>query len=148
MRSLLLMIVSAASLLAADNVLMRVDAHGDRFGAISRQIWENPELGFHENQSSALLQQELKANGFTVKADLAGMPTAFTAEWGSGKPVIGLMGEFDALRGLAQKDSPMQSAVQNGTSAAVSSFQSKRRITVTGEIDDATRSALTDAFGS
>ena len=114
MRNLLLVIVSAASLLAADDVLTRVAAHADRFGAISREIWENLELGFHENRSSSLLQQELKANGFTVKADLAGMPTAFTAEWGSGKPVIALMGEFDALPGLSQKDSPVRSAIQDG----------------------------------
>jgi len=114
MHSLILVIASAAPILAADDVLTHVAAHADRFGAISRQIWENPELGFHENRSSALLQQELKANGFAVKADLAGMPTAFTAEWGSGKPVIGLMGEFDALAGLSQKDSPLQSAVANG----------------------------------
>ena len=83
--------------LAADDVLTRVAVHADRFGALSRQIWENPELGYHEDKSAALLQQELRANGFTVKDHLAGMPTAFTAEWGNGKPVIGIMGEFDAL---------------------------------------------------
>jgi aminobenzoyl-glutamate utilization protein B len=98
--------------LGADDVLKRVAAHADRFGAVSRQIWETPELGYHETRSSALLQEELKANGFTVKANLAGAGTAFTAEWGSGKPVIGLMGEFDALPGLSQKDTPTQSPVQ------------------------------------
>ncbi len=114
MRSILLLACSAAGLFAADDVLTRVAAHADHFGAISRQIWETPELGFHENKSSSLLQQELKANGFAVKADVAGMPTAFTAEWGSGKPVIGIMGEFDALPGLSQKSEPMQAFVQEG----------------------------------
>jgi aminobenzoyl-glutamate utilization protein B len=115
MRIPILLAWSCAALCAADDgVLTRVAAHADPFGAISRQIWESPELGFHENRSSALLQQEMKANGFRVKADLAGMPTAFTAEWGSGKPVIALMGEFDALPGLSQKDTPTQSAVVDG----------------------------------
>src|SRR5215472_3509306 len=99
---------------AADDVLTRVAAHADHFGAVSRQIWQTPELGFHENRSSALLRQELTANGFTVKADLAGMPTAFTAEWGAGAPVIALMGEFDALPGLSQQDTPTQSPVTEG----------------------------------
>src|SRR3989442_1788609 len=78
---------------AADDVLTRVAAHAERFGALARQIWENPELGYHEDKSSGLIQQELRANGFTVKDHLAGTTTAFTAEWGSGKPVIGIMGE-------------------------------------------------------
>jgi len=101
-------------LIAGDDVVTRVAAHVDRFGAVSRQIWEAPELGYHENKSSMLLQQELKANGFTVKGDVAGMATAFTAQWGNGKPVIGLMGEFDALPGLSQKDIPAQSPLQGG----------------------------------
>lgn len=98
-----LALLAAAALNAAD-VLDHVAAHADRFGAISRQIWETPELGFHESKSSPLLQQELKANGFDVRAGVAGMPTAFTAQWGSGKPVIALMGEFDALPGMSQKE--------------------------------------------
>ena len=112
--TLLPVILSALNLSAADDVLIRVAGHADRLSAVSRQIWETPELGFHENRSSALLQQELKANGFTVKVDLAGMPTAFTAEFGSGGPVIGILGEFDALPGLSQKDTPTQSPVAEG----------------------------------
>ena len=97
-----------------DSVLPRVAAHAERFGSISRQIWETPELGFHENKSSALLQLELRANGFEVKADLAGMPTAFSATFGSGKPVIAILGEFDALPGLSQKDQPTLAPVEAG----------------------------------
>ncbi|HEX3876654.1 MAG TPA: amidohydrolase [Bryobacteraceae bacterium] len=97
---------------AAADVLANVAAHAERFGALSRKIWENPELGFHETKSAGLLEQELRANGFTVDAGVAGMPTAFTATWGSGKPVIVLLGEFDALPGLSQKDKPEQDPVQ------------------------------------
>jgi aminobenzoyl-glutamate utilization protein B len=96
------------------DVLANVAAHAERFGAVSRQIWETPELGFHETKSSNLLQQELRANGFTVEAAIAGMPTAFTASWGNGKPVIALLGEFDALPGLSQKELPTQDPAQAG----------------------------------
>jgi aminobenzoyl-glutamate utilization protein B len=99
---------------ATDDVLTHVAAHAERLGAVSRQIWETPELGFHEDKSSGLLQQELRSNGFEVKAGVAGEPTGFVASFGSGKPVIALMGEFDALPGLSQKDIPTQSPVQAG----------------------------------
>ena len=117
MRTIALIFYLGGALAAADlpdAVLPRVATHAERFGAVSRQIWETPELGFHENKSSALLQQELRANGFEVKAGLAGMPTAFTASYGSGAPVIVIMGEFDALPGLSQKDSPVQEPVVAG----------------------------------
>jgi aminobenzoyl-glutamate utilization protein B len=112
----LLLIATTTILSAADNdsVLARVAAHADRFGTVSRQIWEAAELGFHETKSSALLQQELTANGFQVQAGVANMPTAFTATFGTGKPVIVIMGEFDALPGLSQKDAPALSPVQAG----------------------------------
>jgi aminobenzoyl-glutamate utilization protein B len=113
-RNILLFLLAAGAALAADDVLVHVDAHAERFGAISRQIWETPELGFHETKSSPVLQQELRANGFEVKADVAGMATAFTASYGSGKPVIVIMGEFDALPGLSQKDIPTQEPVAAG----------------------------------
>jgi aminobenzoyl-glutamate utilization protein B len=109
-----LTIFSAGWLSAADDVLGRVAAHADHFGDVSRQIWESPELGFHEGKSSVLLQLELRANGFEVKADVAGMPTGFVASFGSGTPVIALMGEFDALPGLSQKDQATQSPVTAG----------------------------------
>lgn len=114
MRKILVLFLTAGAALAADDVLAHVSAHADRFGAISRQIWETPELGFHETKSSPVLQQELRANGFDVKSGVAGMPTAFTASYGSGKPVIVIMGEFDALPGLSQKDAATQEPVVAG----------------------------------
>ncbi len=110
----IVLICSAGLASAADDVLARVAAHAEHFGDVSRQIWQTPELGFHEDKSSALLQQELKANGFDVQSGVAGMSTAFVASFGSGKPVIALMGEFDALPGLSQKDQPEQSPVTAG----------------------------------
>jgi aminobenzoyl-glutamate utilization protein B len=80
-----------------------------RDAQVARQIWEWAELGYKEKQSSALLQAELKAAGFTVTAGMAGMPTAFVATAGSGKPVIGMLAEFDALPGLSQDAVPQRS---------------------------------------
>jgi len=97
-----------------DTVLSHVAAHADRFGIISRQIWESPEIGFHEQKSSALLRDELRAAGFRIQDGVAGMPTAFTAEWGSGQPVIAILGEFDALPGMSQKDVPHAEAIVAG----------------------------------
>ena len=68
-----------------------------------KQIWGFAEVGYQEQKSSALLQQQLKAAGFQVTAGVADIPTAFVATFGSGKPVIGIIGEFDALPGLSQE---------------------------------------------
>lgn len=67
------------------------------------QIWNFAEVGYKEEKSSALLQKTLKENGFTVEAGIAGIPTAFMATYGSGSPVISILGEFDALPGLSQE---------------------------------------------
>jgi aminobenzoyl-glutamate utilization protein B len=87
-------------------VLASIDQKGQAYAKIAMQIWSFAEVGYQETQSSALLQEQLKAAGFTVTAGVADIPTAFTATWGSGKPVIGIIGEFDALPGLSQAASP------------------------------------------
>jgi aminobenzoyl-glutamate utilization protein B len=89
-----------ASLLAA------VERESPSWTAMSRKIWENPELGFRETSSVALIRDALRGQGFSIRENLAGMPTAFVAEWGKGAPVIGIIGEYDALPGLSQIDSP------------------------------------------
>jgi len=74
-----------------------------KFGTISDAIWGYAELGMQEFKSSALLIKTLEEEGFTVEKGVAGMPTCFVASWGSGKPVIGILGEFDALPMISQK---------------------------------------------
>jgi aminobenzoyl-glutamate utilization protein B len=113
-RPLAVLFVLTLTATAADGVLGRVAAHADQYGAISRRIWESPELGFHEQKSSAQLRDALRSAGFQVQDGVAGMPTAFTAAWGSGKPVIAILGEFDALPGLSQKDVSRQEPVVAG----------------------------------
>jgi aminobenzoyl-glutamate utilization protein B len=74
----------------------------DFYKGVAMQIWNFAELGYKETKSSALHQKTLSDNGFTMQAGVAGLPTAFTATFGSGKPVIGILAEFDALPGLSQ----------------------------------------------
>ncbi len=69
------------------------------------QIWRWAEPGYQETKSSKLLAENLKVAGFTIKQGVAGIPTAFTATYGKGRPVIGILGEFDALPGLSQQAS-------------------------------------------
>ena len=73
---------------------------------MNRNIWGWAETGLEEVKSSKELQDLLSANGFTVQAGVAGMPTAFVATYGSGRPVIGILAEYDALPGLSQDASP------------------------------------------
>lgn len=87
-------------------LLQTIDAKAAGFGELSRRIWEYSEVGYKETQSSAALQQQMRSAGFDVKAGVAGIPTAFVASWGKGKPVIGILAEFDALPGLSQHDAP------------------------------------------
>lgn len=84
------------------SIVAGLDAQYDRYRKIAHSLWENPELGYLETQSTALLRGALEAEGFTVTAGVADIPTAFTATYGSGKPVIGILGEFDALPGMSQ----------------------------------------------
>jgi aminobenzoyl-glutamate utilization protein B len=95
-------------------VIQNVDSHAAHFSTVSKTIWGFAELGFHEEKSSALLQKELQAAGFRVQAGVAGEPTAFVSTFGEGAPVIGIMGEFDALPGLSQTATPDWSAVAAG----------------------------------
>src|SRR5215813_7482088 len=86
-----------------DAVLQSIESRRSAYADVAKQIWAFAEVGYQEVKSSALLQQQLKAAGFSVKAGVADIPTAFVATFGSGKPVIGILGEFDALPGLSQE---------------------------------------------
>jgi len=86
-----------------------------KYGLISDAIWNYAELGMQEFKSSALLIKTLEDEGFQVEKGVAGMPTCFVATWGSGKPVIGILGEYDALPMISQKPlSPVQAPIVDG----------------------------------
>lgn len=110
--ALAITVLAAAPLFAAEplrdadraRLLAAMDARADHYGTLSRTIWEQAEVGYQETKSAALLAADLHAAGFDVKEGVAGIPTAFTATWGSGKPVIALLAEYDGLPGLSQED--------------------------------------------
>ncbi len=95
-------------------MLTALDAKADHYADVAQQIWGFAEVGFMEVKSTALLQSELKTAGFTITAGVAGEPTAFVAEFGSGTPVIALLGEFDALPGLSQGATPSRNPLIAG----------------------------------
>ena len=87
---------------ALKKALDLIDAEKQNFCEISDKIWDNPETAFLETVSAGILIDALKAYGFEVTEKLAGIDTAFSGRFGSGKPVIGILGEYDALSGLSQ----------------------------------------------
>ncbi len=97
---------------AQRTAIQAVEQRSDLILDINRQIWNFAEVGLQEKQSAALLVSQLKDAGFTVREGLADMPTAFVAEYGSGKPVIGILAEYDALPGLSQKVTPFQEPLE------------------------------------
>lgn len=108
-KTLILLAVLGTSVLSMNaqksekDILEKLEQKSDEYGNIAQNIWEFAEMGYQEEKSSSLLQQTLKNAGFTIKTGVAGIPTAFVAEYGSGSPVIAILGEYDALPGLSQK---------------------------------------------
>lgn len=82
--------------------------------AVNKAIWEFAEVGLEEKRSAALLVEKLKAAGFEVQTGVAHMPTSFVASYGSGKPIIGILAEYDALPNLSQQVAPDRVAVTDG----------------------------------
>lgn len=93
-------------------IIKSIDGQSGLYGGIAHQIWEFAEVGYQEVKSSALLQKTLKDAGFTIEAGVADMPTAFVASYGQGKPVIAILGEFDALPGVSQDAVPEPKQVE------------------------------------
>ena len=96
------------------DIILSVENHKDQILLISDKIWNLAEISFKEFESSKLLSDYAEKNGFKVEKGVAGMPTAFVATYGSGKPVISVLGEFDALPGLSQDTSPNKKPLIQG----------------------------------
>ena len=95
-------------------LIATLDARAQHYGDLSRKVWEFSEVGYKETKSAAALIAELKSAGFEIQEGIGGAPTAFVASWGSGKPVIGIMAEYDALPGLSQMDGTEKKARVEG----------------------------------
>ncbi|MBI2536812.1 MAG: amidohydrolase, partial [Gemmatimonadetes bacterium] len=93
--------------------LASLDANYQRYTQVAKQIWDWAEVGYQETRSSALLQEQLRAAGFSIEAGVAGMPTAFVASYGQGEPVIAILAEFDALPGITQDAVPVRQVIQS-----------------------------------
>jgi aminobenzoyl-glutamate utilization protein B len=78
----------------------------------ARSLWEFAEVGYQETRSSALLQEQLAAAGFSIDSGVADIPTAFVASYGKGGPVLAILGEFDALPGITQDSVPARSLIE------------------------------------
>jgi aminobenzoyl-glutamate utilization protein B len=96
-------------------VIASIENKFDQLTDLSDKIWSFEEIAFQETQSAKALADFAEANGFKVKRGVAEIPTAFTAEFGSGSPVIGILGEFDALPGLSQKTVPVKDPLNPGS---------------------------------
>ena len=95
-------------------IIRAVDDRAPVLAETAKAIWGFAEVGYQESRSSALLQKQLQAAGFTVTPGVAGMPTAFVATYKSGTgPVIAILAEYDALPGLAQTATPVRSVIAN-----------------------------------
>jgi len=127
MRSLVLLsvagaVVAAASLGECDEhfrssqktAIAAVEARSDELKAVNQAIWNFAEVGLQEHKSASLLVSKLRQNGFEVEPGVSGMPTAFVASYGSGKPIIGILAEYDALPGMSQKVQPERMPLKEG----------------------------------
>ncbi len=98
----------------AKRALSYIDERRDFVVQIADSIWEYAELALHEHRSANCLADALRKEGFSVETGVADMPTALAATWGSGEPVIGFLGEYDALDGLSQKVLPVKEELRPG----------------------------------
>jgi aminobenzoyl-glutamate utilization protein B len=91
-----------------------VERHRPELVDLANQVWAFAETALKEKRSAKVLADYAEAQGFAVERGVAGMPTAFVASYGKGRPVIAILGEYDALPGISQKAQPTQEAVTPG----------------------------------
>lgn len=100
--------------MSKQDILVWIDDHAADFTDMAKQIWDNPEVGYTERFASSLQASALEKEGFRITRNIGDVSTAFIAEYGSGKPIIGIMGEFDALPGLSQEVGFTESPIVSG----------------------------------
>lgn len=95
-------------------ILDHINNQDEELSYIAKEIWDHPQVALQEEFASKLLADKLQEEGFDVTWGAGGMPTAFIAEWGTGAPIIGFLGEYDALPGLSQEVSTSKSPIEAG----------------------------------
>ena len=104
----------ASALLVSNIGLEWLNSQFNTYDKIQKEVYKLAEPGFMEYKSNEILIQHLEENGFTVERGVAGMPTAFVASFGSGKPVMAVLAELDALPGLSQDTTPNNNPMVEG----------------------------------
>ena len=99
---------------ASDIILARINENDEELSFIAKEIWDHPQVALQETFASQLLADKLAADGFEISWGAGGMETAFVAEWGEGAPIIGFLGEYDALPGLSQALSSEKTPLEDG----------------------------------
>jgi len=99
---------------SAQEVIDWLDQNQSMFIEMADQIWRTPELAWKEFKSSRLQADYLEKEGFSITWNIGDLNTAFIAEWGEGKPILGFIGEYDALPGLSQKNQPTKEPIHEG----------------------------------
>ena len=101
-------LIASLQIQADSSLNLSINKHQDTFETAAMKIWDWAEVGYQEYKSSELLKNELQSKGFSIQSGVAEIPTAFIAEYSNGGPVIGILGEYDALPGLMQTSSPFK----------------------------------------
>lgn len=98
-------------------IIKALNEKQEAYGETAMQIWNLAEIGYQEEKSCVLLQDLLLKEGFKVEEGVAGLPTGFIASYGSGKPVVGILAEYDALPGVSQEAVPYRKEREDGNKA-------------------------------
>ena len=101
-------------MLVEEHIQQYLDQEDEKMAYLAKAIWDHPEIALQETVAANLLADEMAQAGFTVERGVGQLPTAFVASWGSGKPIIGILGEYDALPGLSQQITTEIAAIQQG----------------------------------
>ncbi|HRW08668.1 MAG TPA: M20 family metallopeptidase [Caldilineaceae bacterium] len=97
-----------------ETIVNYLEQEDEKLAYIAKEIWDHPQIGLQETFAADLLARECEEAGFTVERGVGQMPTAFVASWGEGKPIIGVLGEYDALPGLSQELSAQKTPIERG----------------------------------
>jgi len=109
---------SAADTAQAKKIAMQeAESLAGKTAQISEQLWDLSEIALEEHRSAELLADYLEEEGFAVERGVAGMPTAFVASWGEGRPILGILAEYDALPGVGNAAVPERSPREDGVTS-------------------------------
>ncbi|MEZ4679160.1 MAG: amidohydrolase [Caldilineaceae bacterium] len=97
-----------------NDIVTYLEDEDEKLSYLAKEIWDHPQIGLQETFAADLLAKECEAAGFSVTRGVGQMPTAFVASWGEGKPIIGILGEYDALPGLSQALNVTKMPIESG----------------------------------